>query len=86
MHEDTNQLAEIIDFFKEIVANETSCRPDEIDIKDNFHALGLDSINAVYVLEKLEIKYSISLPPLLFWDYPTIQLFSNHIQSLLQNA
>lgn len=86
MHEDTNQLTEIIDFFKEIVAKETSCQPDEIDINDSFHALGLDSINAIFVLDKLEIKYNISLSPLLFWDYPTIQSFSGHVQTLINNA
>ena len=85
MHEDNNQLTQIVDFFKEIVAEETSASMQEIDVNDKFHALGLDSVNAVFVLEKLEKKYDIVLSPLLFWDYPTIQSFSTHINALLSN-
>jgi len=86
VNEDNNQLAEIVHYFTEKVAEETGNQSNEIDIEDSFHELGLDSINAVFVLEKIELKYSIPLSPLLFWDYPTIKSFSIYINTLLKNG
>ena len=86
MDEDNNQLTEIVDFFKEIVAEETSVQKEEINVDDSFQELGLDSINAVFLLEKLEKRHGINLSPLLFWDYPTIHTFSRHIKTLVKDV
>ncbi len=85
MHEDNNQITEIIEFFKELIAEETGSKPSEINIDEGFQSLGLDSVNAVFLLEKMERRYKVSLSPLLFWDYPTIKTFSAHIYSLISD-
>ncbi len=69
----------IISYLKEIVATETDQPIDSINENNTFFELGLDSINAVYLLELAEQHYNITLSPLDFWDYPTIEAFAKKI-------
>ncbi len=73
----------IITHFKDIIAEETRTTPDEINVDDTFHALGLDSISAVFIMEEVEKEYKVTLTPLCFWDYPTIRLLATYVQTLV---
>lgn len=84
MGEDS-QLATIQNTFCSLVAEETGEKPEAINVDDTFHALGLDSVTGVFVMERLERKFQISLTPLDFWDYPTIRSFSEYIQTKLDD-
>ena len=66
--------------FRQMVAEETKSPASEVDIDASFHALGLDSVTGVFVMERLEREFNISLTPLAFWDFPTIRMFSSHIK------
>ena len=84
MSED-NQQRVIEAYFIDIVSRETRIATNDIKVDETFHELGLDSINAVFVMEKLEKEFDVSLSPLCFWDYPTIRLLSEYIEAI-QNA
>ncbi len=72
---------EILIYMKEIISAETNIPVESIKDTNTFFELGLDSINAVYLLELAEQKYKITLSPLDFWDYPTLKGFTNKIVS-----
>jgi len=69
-------------YFVDIVSRETRIATSDIKVDETFHELGLDSINAVFVMEKLEKEFDVSLSPLCFWDYPTIRLLSEYIEAI----
>jgi acyl carrier protein len=78
--------AEIIVVLKEQITRETGLRSEEIDLKASFHSLGLDSISCVYVMDRLEKRLQVELNPIVFWDYPTVELLSEHLLSLKTNG
>ena len=73
---------EILNALKEEIARETGMAVSHVDDDASFHSLGLDSISAIVVLDELEKRLSIEMNPMLFWDYPTIRLLADHINSL----
>ena len=70
---------DISDFFKLKIAEEMQMDIKEIDIHKNFAQFRLDSINSLFILEQLENYLGVSINPLDFWNYPTIEEFSQHI-------
>jgi acyl carrier protein len=70
---------DLIDFIKQEIANETKVTPASIDENASFHKLGLDSLSAILILYNIEMKYSIELNPIHFWDYPTPATFAEFI-------
>lgn len=74
--------AQIIQQLKQEIAKETRIPISEIEDSSTFYALGLDSISAVFLLDKLEKELKIEMNPLFFWDYPTVELLAEHISSL----
>jgi len=77
-----SQQSVIEEYFVDIVSRETLIPTCDIKIDETFHELGLDSIKAVFVMEKLEKEFDVSLSPLCFWDYPSIRTLTKHIQTL----
>lgn len=75
---------EIAQFMRTIIANEVGLAITDIDLESDFFSYGLNSINAIYLLELLEDKYESKLSPLYFWDYPAISSLSNQIYSEIQ--
>ncbi len=73
---------EILTKLKEEIAEETGLAIAEIDDSATFFSLGLNSISAVYILDKLEKELKVEMNPLFFWDYPTVELFVDYIASL----
>ena len=75
--------ADLIKLFKEEIAQELSITVDEISVHETFLSIGLDSITAIFLLERLEKKLQIELNPIWFWDYPTINSFTQFLTSEL---
>ena len=75
---------EILARLKEEIARETGLSIPEIDDSATFYSLGLDSINSVFILDKLERQFKVEMNPLFFWDYPTVELLTDHLTSLLE--
>ncbi len=64
---------------KKIIAEETGIDLKDIQDSDSFFNLGLDSVRCIFVMEKLEGKYGITLNPIAFWDYPTIDTYADFL-------
>jgi len=80
------ELNEIIAFLQKEIAKETNIDVKEINPDEHMGAFGLDSINSVYVLDKLEKFLKIDLNPLLFWDYPTVKSLSQHLHEKITHG
>lgn len=76
---------EIVCIMQEIIAEETKLAIEKINPELHLSAFGLDSINSIYVLDRLEDKFKIKLNPLMFYDYPTVASFSKHIDTLINS-
>jgi polyketide synthase PksN len=72
---------ELILFLQLQVAEFIKAHPSEIDPNTEFINFGIDSMNAIYLIEVLEKKLNTELNPLHFWEYPTIRTFAEKIIS-----
>jgi acyl carrier protein len=69
----------VVELFKDIIAQELKIDANEIDGDELFLSIGLDSVSCIVVLDKLEKEIVRDLNPILFWDYPTINSFAQHL-------
>ncbi len=74
--------ADILNVLKEQLAGQTGLSVPEIEDDATFYSLGLDSVSAVYLLDRLEKKLQIEMNPLFFWDYPTVAQLAEHLSTL----
>lgn len=74
--------AELVKLISRIVSEETQLDLELVNPDKHWASFGLDSINSIYLLEKLENELGVDLNPLMFFDYPTIRTFSVHILTL----
>jgi acyl transferase domain-containing protein/NADPH:quinone reductase-like Zn-dependent oxidoreductase/NAD(P)-dependent dehydrogenase (short-subunit alcohol dehydrogenase family)/acyl carrier protein len=51
----------------------------EVGVNDAFASFGIDSAQALSMCGDLEVWLGKQLPPTLLWDYPTIQILSEHL-------
>jgi polyketide synthase PksM len=70
---------EVVIDLKEIIAEETGIQIKDIQDSDSFFNLGLDSVRCIFVMEKLEVKYGITLNPISFWDYPSVDNYADFL-------
>ena len=78
-------LEEIIKLLQQLIADETNLPIDRLDVHKSMGSFGLNSINSVYILERLENELDLELNPLMFYDHPTIHSFSNYLHQLSGN-
>jgi acyl carrier protein len=74
--------AEILSKLKEEITKETGLKQEQISDSATFASLGLDSISSVVILDELERQLKLEMNPMLFWDYPTVELLAGHLTSL----
>jgi len=53
--------------------------PDDIDISAPFESFALESADALVLLNQLEQWIGCPVPPVLIWNYPTIELLSQRL-------
>ncbi|MFZ6013335.1 MAG: acyl carrier protein [Bacteroidota bacterium] len=74
---------ELIDFLKRQVVQECGITYEEVDVHREFVEFRMDSVNTVFIMDRLEKHLGTELSPLYFWDHPTIDSLSefliNHI-------
>jgi acyl transferase domain-containing protein/acyl carrier protein len=51
----------------------------DVGVDDAFASFGIDSAQALSICGDLEVWLGKQLPPTLLWDYPTIQILSEHL-------
>ncbi len=70
---------EIILFLQEQVSLECSIPLQQVEVGLEFVEFGMDSLKAVYIMDRLEKFLGKELSPLYFWDHPTIDSLANFI-------
>jgi aryl carrier-like protein len=65
------------------ISKETSISISELHDHENFINFGLDSVNCIFLLDRLEKIFKLELNPVWFWDYPTIDSMAQKIFSEL---
>ena len=60
--------------------------PATVDSRQPFGSLGLDSLMALELRNRLEIALERSLPASLAWNYPTIEALTRHLDALFDAA
>lgn len=76
---------DIAQALKTSVSEEMGLPLNEITDDDSFFDLGLDSISSILVMERIEKKLNIRLNPIAFWDYPTIEAFTGHLEEVVSH-
>jgi acyl transferase domain-containing protein len=60
--------------------------PAQLDVRRSFGSLGLDSLLALELRNRLEAALALALPASLAWNYPTIEALTIHLDALLSPA
>jgi acyl carrier protein len=69
----------IQDWLIEQVAQRMDLDPDEVDSQASFESFGMESAEALVLLNNLEQWLGRSVPPVLIWNYPTIAQLSERL-------
>lgn len=77
---------DIVDFLKKQVALECGVPFDKVDTRVEFVEFRMDSLKAVYIMDRLEKFLGKELSPLYFWDHPTIDSLSEFIVKEIINT
>jgi trans-AT polyketide synthase/acyltransferase/oxidoreductase domain-containing protein len=70
---------EIAAFLAQQIAEHLGIGAQEIDTQLPFESFGLDSVNAMLTLKRLEEWLGVELPPTLIWNYPTVHLLAQRL-------
>jgi acyl carrier protein len=70
---------ELIDYLKKQVEAECRIPYSEVNTDLEFVNFGMDSMQAISIMEKLEKYLNVELSALYFWEYPTIGSFSEFL-------
>jgi PfaD family protein len=72
---------EIAAFISRQIAEQIGLSPQAIDAQRPFESFGLDSIQAMRILNRLETWLSTRLSPTLVWNYPTVEQLAQRLAS-----
>jgi acyl carrier protein len=72
---------EIRDRLVREIAAASALPTERVDSREPFASYGISSIEAVYLVGKLESLLGLPLEATLFWDYPTIDSLAKYLAS-----
>lgn len=72
---------ELVTFLQAKLAAYIHATPAEVSPDEEFSNLGLDSINALLLIDDIERRIGKQVNPLWFWECPTIRLFAEKLLS-----
>ncbi|WP_437483074.1 SDR family NAD(P)-dependent oxidoreductase [Sorangium sp. So ce1014] len=78
-------LAAIERFIKEVVAVEVNLQTDEINAREPFHRLGIDSVMVMHMTQALERTFG-ELPKTLFFEYPSVAELARYLTTHRRDA
>lgn len=73
--------SDIVDFLRQEVSKECGIIYKDVDIHVPFVDFRMDSLKAVYIMDRLEKFIGQELSPLYFWDHPTIESLATFIEA-----
>jgi acyl-CoA synthetase (AMP-forming)/AMP-acid ligase II/acyl carrier protein len=69
----------IADWLVSRLSRESGIHPDEIDLGQPFASFGVDSARALLLVGDLETWLGRRLPPIVLWNYPTVEALARHL-------
>ncbi len=79
-------MTEISQFIQLKVAETLGVKAEEVNPDEEFMSLGLDSMHAIFLLDEIEKEYKIEINPHQFWEFPTINAFSQNLKKELAKS
>ncbi len=73
-------------YIRSIVAEALGVTPEEVEVDEDFMALGVDSMHAIFLLDEIEKHFKVEINPHSFWEYPTISDFSKYLEQELAKS
>ncbi|MEQ8423876.1 MAG: acyl carrier protein, partial [Cyclobacteriaceae bacterium] len=73
------------DFIHNLVAETLGAEIGNIDPDEEFMSLGLDSMHAIFLIDEIEREFNIEINPHSFWEYPTINKFSENLEEQIRS-
>ena len=70
---------EVLNILKSLISEETGIAVAEINDTDTFFNLGLDSVSCIFLLDKVEKKLNAEINPMHFWDYPSLDTYTDFL-------
>ncbi|WP_192828604.1 beta-ketoacyl synthase N-terminal-like domain-containing protein [Methylocucumis oryzae] len=77
------QLKPIRDWLRQTLADELQLSPTQMDDDSQFNDLGLNSISGVMWVTKINSEYGLSLKATEIYKYPSLNLFAQHLSTLV---
>jgi acyl carrier protein len=68
---------------REQIATVLRLQPDRVGVRTPLHTLGMDSLMALELRNRLEDKLGVRLPATLMWQHPTVAALADHLVGLL---
>jgi acyl carrier protein len=75
----TRTESAIVDWLVSRLARESGIDADEIDLGQPFASFGVDSARALLLVGDLEAWLGRRLPPIVLWNYPTVEALARHL-------
>ncbi|MFZ1808685.1 MAG: acyl carrier protein [Cyclobacteriaceae bacterium] len=79
-------MTSVANFVQQKIAETLSVPKEQINPNEEFMSLGLDSMHAIFLIDEIEREFSIEINPHQFWEYPTINSFSQNLEKLLPKS
>ncbi|HCC36033.1 MAG TPA: acyl carrier protein [Ruminococcaceae bacterium] len=73
--------SEIIVFIKNEIALMLECKPGDIDEDANFLKLGLTSVQALKVINRMRKALNVNISPVALFEYKTISEFAEYLSN-----
>jgi acyl carrier protein len=75
---------ELIEFMKSLLATELACSEEEIDENVGFFKLGISSIQALKLVNKMRKKLQIDINPVAMFEYNSISELADYLYECSQ--
>ena len=76
---DPRSETDIANWLVSRLARESGIPPDDIELGQPFASFGLDSVRALVLVGELETWLGRPLPPIVLWNYPTIETLARYL-------
>lgn len=81
--EPQERLDSLLDFLRDQVAAVLNMNPEQMDVRERLFDLGIDSLMALELKNRLEAAFSLRLSQTLVFDYPMVTALADHLAERL---
>lgn len=78
-----DRRSQLLEFVRNEVASVLNMRPDQVDNRERLFDLGIDSLMALELKNRLTAAFSLSLSQTLVFDYPMVTAIADHLAERL---